>query len=161
MLTEGMIGARLQRSEKKSLLWLLCHLVLQWRLALLGWKLQVTSLQFHYRISLFPSDFEERFNWILQVVSGIRISGFLDPELVFPCRCVIDSLHFVTYRDKTKVSGAQEFLTLFMKCHYISVYGYTVLVDLGHFVSFLNYTQSAGLLGWGISPSQGRYLHTE
>jgi hypothetical protein len=32
---------------------------------------------------------------------------------------------------------------------------------LAAFFSFLIYTQSVGLLGWGISPSQGRYLHTE
>jgi hypothetical protein len=41
------------------------------------------------------------------------------------------------------------------------LYGYTALVDFGQFFSFLIYTQSAGLLGRGISPSQGRYLHTE
>jgi hypothetical protein len=40
------------------------------------------------------------------------------------------------------------------------IYGSTALVDLGRFVSFLIHTQSVGLLGWGISPSQGRYLHT-
>jgi hypothetical protein len=34
-------------------------------------------------------------------------------------------------------------------------------VDLGRFFSFLIYKQSAGLLGRGISPSQGRYIHTE
>jgi hypothetical protein len=33
-------------------------------------------------------------------------------------------------------------------------------VDLGRFFSFLIYTQSVGLLGRGISPSQGRCLHT-
>jgi hypothetical protein len=43
----------------------------------------------------------------------------------------------------------------------LSVYGSTVLVDLGRFFSFLNYTLSVGLPGRGISPSQGRYLHTE
>jgi hypothetical protein len=43
----------------------------------------------------------------------------------------------------------------------ISIYGSTALVDLGHFFQFLIYTQSVGLLGQGISPSQGRYLHTE
>jgi hypothetical protein len=42
-----------------------------------------------------------------------------------------------------------------------SIYGSTALVDLGRFFSFLIYTQSVGLLGLGISPSQGRYLHTE
>jgi hypothetical protein len=42
---------------------------------------------------------------------------------------------------------------------YLSIYGSTALVDLGSFFSFLIYTQSVGLLGRGISPSQGRYLH--
>jgi hypothetical protein len=34
------------------------------------------------------------------------------------------------------------------------------LVDLGRFFSFLIYTQSLGLLGRLIGPSQGLYLHT-
>jgi hypothetical protein len=34
-------------------------------------------------------------------------------------------------------------------------------VDLGRFFHFLIYIQSLGLLGRGIIPSQGRYLHTE
>jgi hypothetical protein len=42
-----------------------------------------------------------------------------------------------------------------------SIYGCTVLVELGSFFSLLIYTQSVGLLGRGISPSQGRYLQTE
>jgi hypothetical protein len=42
-----------------------------------------------------------------------------------------------------------------------SIYGSTALVGLGRFFSFLIYTQSVGLLGRVISPSQGRYLHTE
>jgi hypothetical protein len=37
----------------------------------------------------------------------------------------------------------------------------TVLANVGRFFSFLIYTQSVGLLRRGISPSQGRYLHTE
>jgi hypothetical protein len=44
---------------------------------------------------------------------------------------------------------------------YLFIYGCTVLVDLGRFFSFLIYTQSVGLLGRGISPSQGNYLHRE
>jgi hypothetical protein len=44
---------------------------------------------------------------------------------------------------------------------YLPIYGSTALVDLGRFLSLLIYTQSVGLLGRGISPSQGRYLHTE
>jgi hypothetical protein len=44
---------------------------------------------------------------------------------------------------------------------YLSIYDCTALADFGRFFSFLMYTQSVGLLGRGISPSQGRYLHTE
>jgi hypothetical protein len=42
-----------------------------------------------------------------------------------------------------------------------SVYCSTTRVDLGRFFSFLIHRQSSGLCGQGISPSQGRYLHTE
>jgi hypothetical protein len=44
---------------------------------------------------------------------------------------------------------------------YLSIYGSTALVDFCRFFSFLIYTQSAGLPGRGVSPSRGRYLHTE
>jgi hypothetical protein len=45
---------------------------------------------------------------------------------------------------------------------YLSIYGLqSFLLDLGRFFSFLIYIQSVGHLGRGISPSQGRYLHTE
>jgi hypothetical protein len=43
----------------------------------------------------------------------------------------------------------------------LSIYGSIVLVDLGRFFSFLIYTQSVEVLVRGISPSQGRYPHTE
>jgi hypothetical protein len=43
----------------------------------------------------------------------------------------------------------------------LSLYGSTVLVDLGSFFSFLIYTQPVGLLGRWINQSQGCYLHTE
>jgi hypothetical protein len=42
-----------------------------------------------------------------------------------------------------------------------TLYGSTALMDLRHIFSFSIYTQSAGLLGQGISPSQCPYLHTE
>jgi hypothetical protein len=43
----------------------------------------------------------------------------------------------------------------------LSICGSTALVDLGCPLSFLIlFTQSAGILGRGISSSQGRYLHT-
>jgi hypothetical protein len=44
---------------------------------------------------------------------------------------------------------------------YLSIYGSTAVVDLCRLSSFLIYTQSVGLRGLGISPSQGHYLHTE
>jgi hypothetical protein len=43
----------------------------------------------------------------------------------------------------------------------VSIHGSTALAKLGRFFSFLVTTQSVGLLGRGISPSQGRYLHTQ
>jgi hypothetical protein len=45
-------------------------------------------------------------------------------------------------------------------CLSLSPHGSTTLLELGCFFSFLIYTQSVGLLGRGISPSQVRYLHT-
>jgi hypothetical protein len=42
-----------------------------------------------------------------------------------------------------------------------TIYGSRALVDLDSFFSFLICTQSVGLLRRGISPSRGRYLHTE
>jgi hypothetical protein len=44
---------------------------------------------------------------------------------------------------------------------YLSIYGFTALVDLGRFFSSLTYTNSVGLLGLRFSPSPFRYLHTE
>jgi hypothetical protein len=49
------------------------------------------------------------------------------------------------------------YLSLFLS---IYVWLYSPLLNLGRFFSFLIYTQSVGLLERGISPSQGRYLHT-
>jgi hypothetical protein len=44
---------------------------------------------------------------------------------------------------------------------FIHLWLYSLLLDLGLFFSFLIFfTQSVGLLGGLISPSQGRYLHT-
>jgi hypothetical protein len=42
-----------------------------------------------------------------------------------------------------------------------SAYGsILLLLDLGRFFGFLIF-YTVGLLGWGISPSQGSYLHTD
>jgi hypothetical protein len=63
----------------------------------------------------------------------------------------------------SEVGTTSAFLTWDPKTMYdnISINGSTVLVDPDCFFSFLIYTQSVGLLGRGISPSQGRYLRTE
>jgi hypothetical protein len=50
---------------------------------------------------------------------------------------------------------------IFINTLTISICGPTALVNFDHFFSFLIWTQSVGLLGRGISPSQGRYLHPE
>jgi hypothetical protein len=44
---------------------------------------------------------------------------------------------------------------------YLSIYLFIAFVDLGRFFSFFIYTQSVGLLGRGISPPQGHYLHAK
>jgi hypothetical protein len=44
---------------------------------------------------------------------------------------------------------------------YLPTYDCTALVGLGRFFGFLIYTQSVGLLGLEIIPSQGSYLHIE
>jgi hypothetical protein len=43
----------------------------------------------------------------------------------------------------------------------LSIHGSTAHVNLERFFSFLTHTESVGRLGWEISPSQGRYIHTE
>jgi hypothetical protein len=55
-------------------------------------------------------------------------------------------------------------VVIFMKVFSIpppSLWLYFLLLDIGRFFSFLIYTQLVGIFGRGISPSQGRYLHTE
>jgi hypothetical protein len=53
-----------------------------------------------------------------------------------------------------------KFRLSFLLSFFLSFYGFTALVGLGGFFSSLIYTQSVGLLGRVIRPSQGRYLHT-
>jgi hypothetical protein len=45
------------------------------------------------------------------------------------------------------------------ECIYLSM-ALRPLLDLRCYFSFLIFTQSVGLLGRGISPSQGRHIHT-
>jgi hypothetical protein len=54
-----------------------------------------------------------------------------------------------------------KFLSIYLSNH-LSIYESTVLwLDLGRFFTFLILYTARRLLGRGISPSQGRYLHTE
>jgi hypothetical protein len=74
-------------------------------------------------------------------------------------------LHWITSHKTVVVIHIiylQGFLDTLLLNYYffISLWFYSPL-DLGRFLSFLIYTQSVGLLGRGISPSQGRYLHTK
>jgi hypothetical protein len=55
-------------------------------------------------------------------------------------------------------AGLSIYLTIYLS---IYLWLYRPLLGLGRFLSFLIYTQAVGLLGWGISLSQGRYLHIE
>jgi hypothetical protein len=48
-----------------------------------------------------------------------------------------------------------------LRLNYISLSVFTALSTLTAFSGFLIYTHTVGLLGRGISPSQGRCLHTE
>jgi hypothetical protein len=67
-----------------------------------------------------------------------------------------------TVKKKTSCTCQESNPGLRGPCPSVSIYGFTVFVDLGRFFSFLISTQSVELVfGRGFSPSQGRYLHTE
>jgi hypothetical protein len=68
--------------------------------------------------------------------------------------------------DRTKIifsvttSSTLHSLSIYVSI-YLSIYGYTALCwTLASFSHSWSFTQSAGLLVGGISPSKGRYLHT-
>jgi hypothetical protein len=64
-------------------------------------------------------------------------------------------LRFVTVNnDLSSVASLEIYVYLRMAL-------YTAFVDLGRFSVSLIYIQLVGLLGWGISPSQGRFLRAE
>jgi hypothetical protein len=74
-------------------------------------------------------------------------------------RKAISSWSFNSYPINYKLHALMGFKIHFLL--YLSINGSIALVDLGRFFSNLIHTQSVGLLGWEISPSQGRYLHRE
>jgi hypothetical protein len=69
--------------------------------------------------------------------------------------------NILLYNNALLLEGILCFLCKCGRLIYLSIYGSTTLTDLRRFLSFLIYTQSVQPLGRGISPSQGRYLHTE
>jgi hypothetical protein len=91
---------------------------------------------------------------IHNLVNKLRTMGFLiDEKQKHKCRVLTEKLD--------NIGARLEHLSI-----YLSIYLYvclvclsTVLGDLGRFFSFLIQTQLVGLLEWGISPLQGRYLH--
>jgi hypothetical protein len=71
-------------------------------------------------------------------------------------------LHGVMSQKPTRWIYAEKTETIYVRLSiYLSICGFTAFVGLGSFFSFLIHTQSVGLFGRGISPSQGRYLYTE
>jgi hypothetical protein len=63
--------------------------------------------------------------------------------------------------EKKMYNGSDALLGCFTNLLQLSIYGSRALCwGLCRFFSFLSHTQSVRLLGRGISPSQGRYLHT-
>jgi hypothetical protein len=83
------------------------------------------------------------------------------PACQFVC---LPTTYLHTYLPTYLPTQKPTYLTTDLPTHpptYLSIYGSANLKDLGHFFSFLTYTQSVGLLGRGISPSQGRYLLIE
>jgi hypothetical protein len=78
------------------------------------------------------------------------------------CVCPIQFLNQITDFNGTwyKLSVIGEHPNVILS-NAIIIMVYSPLLGLGRFFSFLSYTQSVGLLEWGLSPSQGRYLHTE
>jgi hypothetical protein len=71
--------------------------------------------------------------------------------------------HQVLKHGSPSITEAQMYCW-FIHCYYISFiqqWLYSPLLGHGLFFSFIIlFTQTVGLLGWVISPSQGRYLHT-
>jgi hypothetical protein len=94
----------------------------------------------------------------------IKIHRLLYLLTIISC-CRYDNLvlHFILFSLTIYFVGGYSvnMIALIYLCMYVCIYGSTVLLlDLGRFFSFFIHTQSVGLLGRGISPSQGRYLHT-
>jgi hypothetical protein len=79
---------------------------------------------------------------------------FLNVSVCWPAKKNIDGILWAQEEGSHEdISGICQLST------YLSTYGSKALVDLCRFLNFLIHTQSTGLLGRGISPSQGRYRH--
>jgi hypothetical protein len=92
-------------------------------------------------------------------------SRFASQRLTYKlCKSIMTGIEFrpVTNYEQAKNAnhGLNFFLLLDHIFTFIYLWLYSPLLDLGRFFSFLIRTQLVGLLGRGISPSQGCYLHT-
>jgi hypothetical protein len=69
----------------------------------------------------------------------------------------------MNFQGTVKFDNLSIYLSVYLPTYlyvYLSIYGSLDFVELGRFSVSRSFTQSVGLLGRGISPSQGRYLHT-
>jgi hypothetical protein len=87
--------------------------------------------------------------YLLPLCLKHQIRNMFNPKC-FPCKALFTHTHTHTHSKHIDLRGG----------NYRSICGSRAVVDLGRFFIFLIYTHLVGLLGQGISPSQGRYLHT-
>jgi hypothetical protein len=100
----------------------------------------------------------DHFNQMLKSVSEVKQWATQTFENIWTPHCTLIS--FASWKKTRNILFSS--WVIYRSNHYLSIYGSTVLLlDLDRFFSFLIYTQSVGLLGRGISQSQGRYLITE
>jgi hypothetical protein len=92
----------------------------------------------------------------MDVIMEIKLIAFLPS--IHPS--IHPPTYLLTYLPTSIPTYLPSYLSIYL-CIYLSIYGSITLLDLGRFFSSLIYTQSAGLLGRGISPLQGCYLHRE
>jgi hypothetical protein len=116
----------------------------------------------------WPSLFAVRFSQFQQVANIQIIVIF--PSLVSIVTALLSCVTFAVMLSLMKQFilyfslSLSLYLSIYLSIYlhtYLPTYGSTALLHLGRFFSFLIYTQSIGLLEWGISPSQRHYLHTE
>jgi hypothetical protein len=129
--------------------------------AILSWALRITG-------SESPEYSNRHYGELYEWLAGGGASGWAT-SLRIPLRRTTDwrtaftraHTHTHTEENQHIMRPRKQNGSIWAMWSHLFIYGSTALVDLGRFFSFFIYTQSVGLLGRGISPSQGRYLHTE